>query len=163
MSRQGKIAIVGGAASGKDYLRKRMMDRGFIYGVSCTTRPPRKKAGEVHGKDYYFVTEDEFDKLIEDNQLVEWQEFNGWRYGITVEEFNRCDVMILNAEAVEMLSDEYRQRLFIIYLDIEESVRLDRIVDRNDPDDNYMRRIKADTQQFRNFSNFDCKITNPNF
>ena len=68
----GKIAIVGAAATGKDYLRKRMMDRGFVYGVSCTTRLPRE--GEVHGKDYYYITTEEFDSKIERGEFAEWQE-----------------------------------------------------------------------------------------
>ena len=53
---QSKIAIVGPGASGKDYLRKKMQDRGLVFGVSCTTRPARE--GEIHGKDYYYLTEE---------------------------------------------------------------------------------------------------------
>jgi guanylate kinase len=157
----GKIAIVGAAATGKDYLRKRMMDRGMIYGVSCTTRKPRE--GEIHGKDYYFLTTHEFDSLIEKNQFAEWQEFNGWKYGLTKTEFERCSVMILNAEAVTMLEPAYRDRLFVIYLDIPEGIRRERLGERNDKNDSTDRRILADNEQFRNFLDFDCKITNENF
>lgn len=157
----GKIAIVGAAATGKDYLRKRMMDKGFVYGVSCTTRKPRE--GEIHGKDYYFLTTHEFDSLIEKNQLAEWQEFNGWKYGLTKTEFERCNVMILNAEAVTLLEPAYRDRLFVIYLDIPEGIRRERLGERNDKNDSTDRRILADNEQFRNFLDFDCKITNENF
>ena len=156
-----KIALVGAAASGKDYLRKRLMNRGFVYGVSCTTRKPRE--GEVHGKDYYYLTDEEFNRGIKNGLFAEWQEFNGWKYGLTKPEFERCDVMILNAEAVNLLEQEYRDRLFIIYIDIDESVRRDRLQSRNDKDDSIERRILADNEQFRNFSNYDCIITNPNF
>ena len=157
----GKIAIVGAAATGKDYLRKRMMDRGMVYGVSCTTRLPRE--GEVHGKDYYYLTTEEFDNLIENNQFAEWQEFNGWKYGLTKDEFERCDVMILNAEAVTLLEQDYRNRVFVIYLDIPEEIRRERLGERNDKNDSTDRRILADNEQFRNFLDFDCKITNENF
>jgi guanylate kinase len=157
----GKIAIVGAAATGKDYLRKRMMDRGMIYGVSCTTRKPRE--GEIHGKDYYFLTTHEFDSLIEKNQFAEWQEFNGWKYGLTKTEFERCNVMILNADAVTLLEPAYRDRLFVIYLDIPEGIRRERLGERNDKNDSTDRRILADNEQFRNFLDFDCKITNENF
>lgn len=157
----GKIAIVGAAASGKDYLRKRFMDRSFVYGVSCTTRPPRN--GEVHGEDYYYLTEAEFDAGIKNGLFVEWQEFNGWKYGLTKPEFERCDVMILNAEAVDLLEPEYRDRLFVIYIDINEETRRERLAHRNDKDDSIDRRIKADNEQFRNFSNYDCIITNEKF
>lgn len=156
-----KIALVGPATSGKDYLRKRFMDRGFIYGVSCTTRMPRP--GEVHGKDYYYLTHEEFDAKVERGEFVEWQNFNGWKYGLTKDEFERCDIMILNAEAVNLLSSSYRQRLFIIYLNIPEHVRRARLYQRNDKDDTIERRIKADYDQFVNFTDYDCIITNDNF
>lgn len=157
----GKIAIVGAAATGKDYLRKRMMDRGMVYGVSCTTRLPRE--GEVHGKDYYYLTPEEFESKIERGEFVEWQDFNGWKYGLTKDEFERCDVMILNAEAVTLLNSEYRNRLFVIYLDIAEETRRERLGVRADKNDATDRRITADNEQFRNFFDFDCKITNENF
>jgi guanylate kinase len=101
--------------------------------------------------------------MIDNDEFVEYQKFNGWYYGITKEEFERCDVMILNAEAVDLLNEEYRSRCFVTYIDIPIEVRRSRIVERNDPDDNFERRIQADEDQFRNFSNFDCRITNHNF
>jgi guanylate kinase len=137
------------------------MDRGMVYGVSCTTRLPRE--GEVHGKDYYYLTPEEFESKIERGEFVEWQDFNGWKYGLTKDEFERCDVMILNAEAVTLLEPEYRNKLFVIYLDIAEDVRRERLGIRDDKNDETDRRIQADNDQFRNFFDFDCKITNENF
>lgn len=50
------------------------------FSVSATTRPPRP--GEVDGKDYYFLSDDEFQKKIEAGEFLEWEEFyNGKRYG----------------------------------------------------------------------------------
>ncbi|MEU0988626.1 guanylate kinase [Streptomyces sp. NPDC005953] len=47
--------------------------------VSATTRKPRP--GERHGVQYFFVNDDEFDKLIANGELLEWAEFAGNRYG----------------------------------------------------------------------------------
>ncbi|WP_431953799.1 guanylate kinase [Actinacidiphila sp. bgisy167] len=47
--------------------------------VSATTRKPRP--GEKHGVHYFFVENDEFDKLIANGELLEWAEFAGNRYG----------------------------------------------------------------------------------
>lgn len=47
--------------------------------VSVTTRRPRP--GEVNGREYYFVTEDEFDRLIEAGELLEWASFVDHRHG----------------------------------------------------------------------------------
>ena len=156
-----KIAIVGAAASGKDLLRQRFQDRGFKYGISCTTRKPRP--GEKNGRDYYFITDEQFQDFIDRDQFVEWQEFNGWRYGMTRHDWEKCDVMILNAEAISLLDEDHRNSLFIFYIDIPEEVRRQRLESRNDKDDSIDRRIQADREQFINFSDFDCKITNDKF
>ncbi|WP_431032367.1 guanylate kinase [Streptomyces sp. P6-2-1] len=47
--------------------------------VSATTRKPRP--GEQHGVQYFFVSDDEFDKLVANGELLEWAEFAGNRYG----------------------------------------------------------------------------------
>jgi guanylate kinase len=47
--------------------------------VSATTRKPRP--GEKHGVQYFFVSDDEMDKLIANGELLEWAEFAGNRYG----------------------------------------------------------------------------------
>jgi guanylate kinase len=47
--------------------------------VSATTRKPRP--GERDGVQYFFVTDDEFDKLVANGELLEWAEFAGHRYG----------------------------------------------------------------------------------
>jgi guanylate kinase len=47
--------------------------------VSATTRPPRPT--EEHGRHYYFVDDDEFDRLTAEGALLEWAEFAGNRYG----------------------------------------------------------------------------------
>ncbi|GGV47219.1 guanylate kinase [Streptomyces griseoflavus] len=47
--------------------------------VSATTRKPRP--GEQHGVHYFFVSDDEMDKLIANGELLEWAEFAGNRYG----------------------------------------------------------------------------------
>src|ERR1700734_1687839 len=47
--------------------------------VSVTTRRPRP--GEVDGREYYFVTRDEFDRMVSAGELLEWAEFAGNKYG----------------------------------------------------------------------------------
>jgi guanylate kinase len=47
--------------------------------VSATTRKPRP--GEQHGVQYFFVSDEEFDKLVANGELLEWAEFAGNRYG----------------------------------------------------------------------------------
>lgn len=49
------------------------------YSISVTTRPPRP--GESHGVNYFFVSDDEFDDMIRDGELLEWAVFCHHRYG----------------------------------------------------------------------------------
>jgi guanylate kinase len=47
--------------------------------ISCTTRAPRE--GEVDGKDYFFVSREEFEKMIRDKEMIEYAEYAGNYYG----------------------------------------------------------------------------------
>lgn len=47
--------------------------------VSATTRAPRP--GEVDGEDYFFISRDDFDAMIQDGRMLEWAEVHGNRYG----------------------------------------------------------------------------------
>jgi guanylate kinase len=47
--------------------------------VSVTTRAPRP--GEIDGREYHFVSGAEFDRMVENNELLEWATFGGHRYG----------------------------------------------------------------------------------
>jgi guanylate kinase len=67
-------------------LRKRRPD--IWLSVSVTTRSPRP--GEVDGREYYFVSDAVFDRMVEDGELLEWAAFAGHRYGIPREPVARC-------------------------------------------------------------------------
>ena len=76
------IVISGPSGVGKGTVRKALFEkRGhrLVYSISMTTRKPRQ--GEVEGVDYYFVSRDEFQKRIDNNQFLEWAEFVGNYYG----------------------------------------------------------------------------------
>jgi guanylate kinase len=47
--------------------------------VSVTTRAPRP--GEIDGREYHFVSDAEFDRMVENNELLEWATFAGYKYG----------------------------------------------------------------------------------
>ena len=62
----------------------------FELSVSCTTRPPRGQ--EVHGKEYYFITVEEFQKRIEHNDFIEYEQvYEGLYYGTLKEEIERIE------------------------------------------------------------------------
>lgn len=53
--------------------------------ISCTTRPPRQ--GEQEGRDYFFVSEGDFRRKIENGEFLEWEETFGNFYGTPLEQF----------------------------------------------------------------------------
>lgn len=81
--RKGLLIILSGPSGvGKGTVRKYIMDNFKIqlaYSISMTTRSRREK--EVDGVDYYFVSNDEFDRNIKEDNFLEWEEFVGNRYG----------------------------------------------------------------------------------
>jgi len=152
---ESKIIIVGPGGSGKDFLRKKFTSRGFSYGVSFTSRPPRE--GEVEGIDYFFRDEDFFE--TNKDIFLEIQKFNGWFYGISKGEFEAKDIFILSPSGLKCLSEIDRKRSMVIYLNPDIEIRRERINDRNDSDSTE-RRMIADSKDFFEFSDYDMLIQN---
>ncbi len=76
------IVVSGPSGVGKDSVLQRLKARGaaFHFVVTATTRPPRP--GERHGVDYYFYSPEEFARLIEQDELMEWSIVYGDYKGI---------------------------------------------------------------------------------
>ncbi len=81
MSRKGVLTIVSGfSGAGKGTLMKALLNKyKYQLSISATTRSPRE--GEVHGREYLFLTRDEFESMIKNGELIEWAEYVGNYYG----------------------------------------------------------------------------------
>lgn len=162
-----KILICGKSGSGKDFLKRAFQDHGFRVEVSYTTRPPRE--GELDGQDYHFVDTKTFEAMIEKNQFVQYQIFNGWHYGTLVSEWKVASVFIMTPSAIrDLLISEFvleQDIIHIIYLNISPDIRKARMEARSENADSVARRLKADDEDFARFEDkFRCvKITNPTF
>ncbi len=80
--RAGSVLLVAApSGAGKSSLVKGLIARDpeLRLSVSCTTRPPRP--GEVDGRDYHFVSLAEFERLRDNNDLLEWARVHGNYYG----------------------------------------------------------------------------------
>ncbi len=89
---KGKIIILSApSGTGKSTIINRLMqDPGLRLGfsISATSRSPRGE--EKHGKDYFFLTEDEFQSKVDNGEFVEWEEgYAGTRYGTLESEVRR--------------------------------------------------------------------------
>ena len=157
-----KVILIGKAAAGKDHMRKVLEGRGFIYGTSYTTRPPRE--GEIDGQDYYFISEKDFKGFADNNYWYEYVEFNGWFYGTSYDQFmNTCNLFVMTPKGVEAVNPIHRKNCTIIYLDIPLETRKNRLKERGDLNDKIQRRIDADEIDFKDFKDYDILINNSNF
>lgn len=78
------IVISAPSGAGKTTLTKRLLQiSSFAYSVSFTTRPPRKN--EIEGVDYYFISNEEFQKMVEEGKFVEWARVHGQLYGTSID------------------------------------------------------------------------------
>lgn len=156
-----KLILVGKAAAGKDFLKNRLVAKNFKPGISCTTRLPRHN--EVDGVDYHFMTEDQFKETIDSGEMLEHMIFNNWYYGLTKEEFEKADVMIMSKDGLDVLPKDYRDRCMVIFLDPPRITRVERLEHRNDPNDSIVRRMNTDDEQFKDFRDYDLKVRNEDF
>lgn len=84
------IILSGPSGVGKGTIRKYFEKDERLclaYSTSMTTRKPRE--GEVDGRDYFFSSREDFEKAIENGELLEWAEFVGNYYGTPLKEVNR--------------------------------------------------------------------------
>ena len=77
-----KLFVISGSSGvGKGTVLKAFLAKHpeFKLSISCTTRG--KRDGEVHGQNYFFLTKEEFEKCIKNEEFLEWAEFSGNHYG----------------------------------------------------------------------------------
>lgn len=84
------IVLSGPSGVGKDALLNRMRESGrpFHYVVTTTTRPQRVR--EKDGVDYHFSSQEKFQQMIDNGQLLEWAEVYGNYYGVPRDEIKRA-------------------------------------------------------------------------
>jgi guanylate kinase len=155
-----RIILAGKAASGKDFFREYLVNKGYLASISHTTRPPRH--GEVNGDHYNFVEEKEFQMMIHKELFHEHKMFNTWRYGTTKHMFFTSDVFIFTPSGIESLDREDLDDSVVVFFDIDTETRIERMEKRIDAD-NIERRLAADAIDFMDFDMFDIRVKNPGF
>lgn len=88
---KGKLIIFSApSGAGKTTIVRYLLDKGFNleFSVSATSRAPRP--AEIHGRDYYFLSESDFKERIKKNDFLEWEEvYTGIFYGTLKSEVER--------------------------------------------------------------------------
>ena len=128
-------------------------------------RPVQEPSSLEEGREYHFISNEEFKRMIKDNELFEYQKFGDYYYGTSNKEWNMSDVVIMAPQGVKNLNRlGIRQNCFIIYIDIPYYIRNERLCKRNSSNiDEIKKRLLNDEREFDGFKDYDLKIENPNF
>ena len=163
----GKLIVISGASGvGKGTVVKAMMAQreDLYFSVSATTRPPRP--GEVDGKDYYFVTREEFEKMIARGEMLEYDEHAQNYYGTPkaqVEEKRSRGHVLLDIEpnGAKNVKKNYPEAVLIFVMppSVEELER--RLRGRNDtPEDQIQIRMERAVWEMEQRVWYDYVVVN---
>lgn len=137
------------------------------FSVSATTRPARE--GEEHGKNYYYLSKEEFDRAIEEGKFLEWEEFyNGSRYGTLRSEVDKLlesgyfpllDIEVKGAVNIKQMYGSDCVSIFIQPPSIEELEK--RLKNRGTENDASLEtRLKRAEKELMYADKFDFVVTN---
>jgi len=168
----GKLVIFSApSGAGKTTIVKYLLQQKFNleFSISACNRQPR--GGEVDGKDYYFLTTEDFKQKIEDNDFVEWEQvYEGRYYGTLKSEVARIwsnnnnvvfDIDVIGAINIKKQYGDRALSLFIMPPSIEELHN--RLVKRGmDSVDDIGKRVEKAQQEIAYSNKFDYVILNDN-
>ncbi len=82
------IIMSGPSGTGKGTVREKLLsiNKNVFYSISATTRAPRP--GEKNGREYWFLTKENFKNMIKDDKLLEWANVYGNYYGTPIDKIN---------------------------------------------------------------------------
>lgn len=138
------------------------------FSISCTTRPARQH--EKNGIDYYFLPHDQFMRMVEEGQLVEWTEIYGNYYGTakaTIEECrkNKKDVIFdIDHAGAQRIKQAYNNSITIFILPPSYSELEERLNHRGTDSEEVIRtRLNKAKQELDQAGWYQYQVVNDNF
>ncbi|MBL0226494.1 MAG: guanylate kinase [Geobacteraceae bacterium] len=171
MKREGIILIISApSGAGKTTLCRSLMERfpSMKESVSYTTRPPRN--GELHGIDYFFVSREEFQRMVDCDAFAEWAEVHGNLYGTalaTIDEArkNGVDLVLdIDCQGARRLKEQIERCVYIFVLPPSMAELRRRLETRSSDDQAVIDlRIERAAGEIREARWYDYIIINDNF
>ena len=168
MSKKGLLLVISGpAGAGKGTICDGYLHRhpDTFLSISATTRGPRE--GEINGKNYYFLTKESFEEMIEGNELLEWAEFVGNYYGtpknVILEKLEQGHDVILEIDVQGALAvqKQFSDGVFIFVVPPSFGVLRQRLVQRGtEPPDIVNKRLEKAKWELENSNAYDYLIIN---
>jgi guanylate kinase len=171
MKREGVLYVISApSGAGKTTLCKEIIDifPNLRHSVSYTTRTPRQ--GEVHGRDYFFVGQEEFSRMAAAGEFAESAEVHGNSYGTSLATLNECRsqgidlILDIDCQGARQLKGRFEGGVYIFVLppSIEELRR--RLDNRSsDTQEVIERRIHNAAGEIKEARWYDYIIVNDNF
>ena len=154
------LIITGPSGVGKNTIINALSKKlDFNFSVSYTTRP--KRVSEVNGKDYYFISNEEFQNMINNNELVEFEEYGGFAYGTSRKELNQDGLVILDLEvngATKLLNNN--NDFIGLFIDIDDKELINRLKNRGHNSDFISKRMELASKQRKYKDMYHYKIEN---
>lgn len=171
LARRGLLFILSSpSGAGKSTIARMLLeqDKHIALSVSVTTRPPRP--GEVDGKDYHFIDEAEFHRLVEENALLEWAKVFGHYYGTPKAQVKQglregqdflFDIDWQGTQQLYQRAEQDVVRVFILPPSLEELHR--RLRSRNtDSEDVIAGRMARAQDEISHWDGYDFVVINDN-
>jgi len=137
------------------------------FSVSCTTRPPRE--GEQNGKDYHFISEDEFRNRIAKGEFIEWAENYGYLYGTLKKEIKNFedktfDILLdIDPLGAKNLKKNYPDGVFVFILPPSIAILKERLKGRGSEKKDMIKiRLKKAIEEINENKWYDYVIFNDN-
>lgn len=141
------IVLAGASASGKTEVAKMLAKKyGITKMITTTTRDMR--AGEINGKDYFFVDKETFEKMLSENKFVEHTIYNGNFYGSTKDQIANERCIVVDPTGLRAYISLNNPNIITFFLDSLEETRYRRMLERGDLEEKAKNRLKHDRTAF---------------
>ncbi len=138
--------LVGPSGSGKTTVFNRIIDELKLPTFhNITTRAMRP--GEVDGREYIFVTHEEFMQMLDKGQLIEYVEYSGNYYGVK-DDGQDEGIITVEPTGARQFKEKFGDKVKVIYIDCPEGIRKDRMLRRGDSEKSVEVRLKRDRKHF---------------
>lgn len=141
------IVIIGASASGKTEISKRLVSK-YGYKKLITTTTRKMRINEINGVDYHFVTNEEFERLIDEEMFVEYTKYGDFFYGINKKDIYPNSVVVVEINGANKLIDNLDEELFIVYIETTKNIREERMIKRGDKLNDVLKRLSEDERVF---------------
>ena len=160
------IVVSGPSGSGKGTVNNRLLAMDdFRFSVSATTRAPRP--GEIDGVNYFFITKEEFEKRIENGDMLEYNRYSGNYYGTPREMVERVlaegknIILEIDVNGAMQVKQKYPDAVLIMLLPPSFAVQEHRLRDRGtETEDVIGMRLEETRREVPRFYEYDYVVYN---